>query len=169
MTFTCEEAAPQSSSPLLSTAGGRISHLGLMAHENWPVEKGLVGCLGRKAAHPEGWIMSALGGAGLQEDGLGNTLHAALVHFCAHILFGGFSAPSCLGHSSAWAGRDLRVGERSPPSQSEHSGFNSCSPRTLRPGAGTSLQWPPRVHLKREAAGTHRSTHTHTLWGSAAN
>ena len=68
--------------------------------------------------------MSALGGATAQEEGLGATMpHQSSL--CPYSIWRFFHP--LMPTKLLCLGRDPRVEERSPYSESEHSGFNSCS------------------------------------------
>lgn len=70
-----------------------------------------MGYLGRKTTQQKG-ESDTLGGATEHKKGFGSQT-AALVHFCAHILFGGLSttpAPPSHAQDTPWLGQGLEGG-----------------------------------------------------------
>lgn len=120
-----------------------------------------MGYLGRKTTQQKG-ESDTLGGATEHKGGFGSQT-AALVHFCAHILFGGLSTtpapPLPMPRTLLGLGRGWRVEERSPHSEAECSGLTSCSAQTVR----TSLEWASE--FIGEDGGWRRlvTTHSHAL------
>lgn len=110
--------------------------------------EGLQGWPGRKTSQNPGVGVSALGGAPMQEEGSGSTLQPPSISVQTFYLEA-FPPPRAV--DTPLPGQGPRVEERSPHTESQHSGSKSCSAQTLRTGACTFPE-RPSVLLKRATA-----------------
>lgn len=157
----CKKAAQESASLLRALLSRQVAasfHMGLMAPCTLARGRRLGGLPGKENHPPNGWVCHP--GRGHQaQRGLREPNCNPSPFLCPHSLWRFVHTPPPLRRTLLGLGRDPRVEERSPHSESERSGLTSCSAWTVR----MSLEWASEVIG--EDGGWRRllTAHSHTL------